>query len=100
MVSITNFKLQIESLGNFLWTGGESELNKLKAWLYEKTKSCKEITQMGWQREGFFCWGNGIRITSYNVCYTKLLRFKFFLWGGLFSFFFEHNGHFMRRPPT
>ena len=60
LVSITNFKLQIESLGNFLWTGGESELNKLKAWLYEKTKICKEITQMGWQREGFFCWGNGI----------------------------------------
>ena len=60
MVSITNFKLQIESLGNFLWTGGESELNKLKAWMYEETKSCKEITQMGWQREGFFCWGNGI----------------------------------------
>ncbi len=60
MVSITNFKLQIESLGNFLWTGGESELNKLKAWLYEKTKSCKEVIQLGWQREGFFCWGNGI----------------------------------------
>jgi DNA primase catalytic core len=60
MVSITAFKLQIESLGNFLWTGGESELNKLKAWLYEKTKSCKEITQLGWQRECFFCWGNGI----------------------------------------
>ncbi len=60
LVSIANFKLQIESLGNFLWTGGESELNKLKAWLYEKTKSCKEIVQMGWQQEGFFCWGNGI----------------------------------------
>ena len=60
MVSISAFKLQIESLGNFLWTGGEAELNKLKAWLYEKTKSCKEITQMGWQREGFFAWGNGI----------------------------------------
>nr|WP_319401816.1 DNA primase [uncultured Carboxylicivirga sp.] len=60
MVSITAFKLQIESLGNFLWTGGESELNKLKAWLYEKTKSCKEVVQLGWQREGFFCWGNGI----------------------------------------
>ncbi len=60
LVSITAFKLQVESLGNFLWTGGESELNKLKAWLYEKTKSCKEVTQLGWQREGFFCWGNGI----------------------------------------
>ena len=60
MVSITAFRLQIESLGNFLWTGGESELNKLKAWLYEKTKSCKEVSQLGWQKEGFFCWGNGI----------------------------------------
>jgi DNA primase catalytic core len=60
MVSITAFKLQIESLGNFLWTGGDGELNKLKAWLYEKTKSCKEVSQLGWQKEGFFCWGNGI----------------------------------------
>ena len=60
MISISSFKLQIESLGNFLWTGGESELNKLKAWLYEKTKSCKEVTQLGWQRDGFFSWGNGI----------------------------------------
>jgi DNA primase catalytic core len=60
LVSITAFKLQIESLGNFLWTGGDGELNKLKAWLYEKTKSCKEVSQLGWQKEGFFCWGNGI----------------------------------------
>jgi DNA primase len=60
MVSISAFKLQIESLGNFLWTGGEIELNKLKAWLYEKTKSCKEVSQLGWQKEGFFAWGNGI----------------------------------------
>jgi len=60
MISIASFKLQIESLGNFLWTGGEIELNKLKAWLYEKTKSCKEVTQLGWQREGYYCWGNGI----------------------------------------
>jgi len=60
LVSISAFKVQIESLGDFLWTGGDAELNKLKSWLYAKTETCKEIVQMGWQKEGFFCWGNGI----------------------------------------
>lgn len=60
LVSISAFKVEIESMGDFLWTGGEVELQKLKAWLYAKTKVCKEITQMGWQKDGFFCWGNGV----------------------------------------
>jgi DNA primase len=60
MVNLNAFKIRVESLGNFLWQGNESDLNRLKAWLYEKTLSAKEITQMGWQKEGFFCWGNGI----------------------------------------
>ena len=60
LVSRSAFMVHIESLGNFWWDGSESDLNRLKRWLYEKTESCKEITQMGWQKEGFFAWGNGI----------------------------------------
>lgn len=71
MISIAAFKLRIESLGNFLWTGSEAEMNKIKAWLYEKTESCKEIVQMGWQRDGFFAWGNGI----FNGKYTAVDKF-------------------------
>ena len=58
--TMSNFKLRVESLGNFLFEGTESDLNKLKRFLYENTKSCIEIVQLGWQKEGFWAWSNGI----------------------------------------
>lgn len=60
LISLAAFKLRIESLGNFLWEAGEVELNKLKRFLYEQTKTCFEITQLGWQKSGFWAWCNGI----------------------------------------
>ncbi len=67
LVSISAFKVRIESLGNFLWTGSETDLNRLKSWLYEKTNSAKEVTQMGWNKDGIYVWGNGI----YNGKFTE-----------------------------
>jgi DNA primase catalytic core len=60
MIAIAAFRLKCESLGNFRFDGGEYGLSKIKAYLYEKTRSCKEIVQLGWQKEGFFAWSNGI----------------------------------------
>jgi hypothetical protein len=60
LIAISAFRLKCESLGNFRFDGGEYGLSKVKAHLYENTKSCKEITQLGWQKEGFFAWSNGI----------------------------------------
>ena len=60
LISLSNFKLRVESLGNFLFEATESELNKLKRYLYEKTESCFEIVQLGWQKNGFWAWCNGI----------------------------------------
>ncbi|MEI6682676.1 MAG: DNA primase [Bacteroidota bacterium] len=60
LISISAFKLRVESLGNFLFEGTDADLNKLKRFLYEKTESCTEITQLGWQKEGFWAWSNGI----------------------------------------
>jgi len=60
LIAISAFRLKCESLGNFRFDGGEYGLSKVKAYLYEKTKSCKEIVQLGWQKEGFFAWSNGI----------------------------------------
>jgi len=59
IINLSKFKVRVESLGNFLWYLGESELSKYKSWLYEKTDTCYEITQMGWQKDGFWAWGNG-----------------------------------------
>lgn len=60
LVALASFKVRIESLGNFLWEATETELNKLKRYLYEKTETCIEISQLGWQKTGFYAWANGI----------------------------------------
>ncbi|MCX6225217.1 MAG: DNA primase [Bacteroidia bacterium] len=68
LISIGRFKEAIESLGNFLWEMSDTELNKLKRYLYQETKSCLEITQLGWHKNGFYAWGNGI----FNGSFTKV----------------------------
>lgn len=60
LIGLSAFRLRVESIGNFLFEAGETELNKLKRYLYEKTESCFEITQLGWQKQGFWAWSNGI----------------------------------------
>ncbi len=73
LVALSKFKCKVEGLGNFLWKASENELNKLKLYLYEKTETCTEVTQLGWQKEGFFAWSNGIfngqfsKINSYGI---------------------------------
>lgn len=59
LVSLSAFKIKVESFGNFLFTGNDSDLNKIKRYLYEHTKTCREIEQLGWQKEGFWAWSNG-----------------------------------------
>ena len=60
LVSITKFKQRVEGLGNYIWKAAERELTKLKSYLYEKTETAVMITQLGWQRQGFFAFGNGV----------------------------------------
>lgn len=60
LISLAKFKQRIEGLGNFIWKASDRELTKLKSYLYEMTETATEITQMGWQRAGFFAFGNGI----------------------------------------
>ncbi|MFA5816844.1 MAG: DNA primase [Bacteroidales bacterium] len=68
LISLGAFKNCIESLGNFLWEVSDTELNKLKRYLYQETKSCTEVTQLGWHKDGFYSWGNGI----FNGSFTKV----------------------------
>ena len=60
LVSLSKFKQRVEGLGNFIWIATERELTKLKMYLYEKTETAVQISQLGWQRQGFFAFGNGI----------------------------------------
>lgn len=69
LVSLSAFKLRVESLGNFIWYGSEIDLNRIKGFLYENTDSCRMITQLGWQpKDNVYAWGNGI----YNGEFTPV----------------------------
>lgn len=66
LVSLSKFKQKVEGLGNYIWLVTEKEMTKLKMFLYEQTETALEITQLGWQRKGFFAFGNGAYDTEWH----------------------------------
>ena len=60
MNSINAFRRKLESRGNFLFWGTETHMAQLKMKLYKETTTCTEIKNLGWQKEGFWAWSNGI----------------------------------------
>ena len=60
MVSLQGFQRNIESKGNFMFWGQMSDFQKLKLKLYEETRTCIEVKNLGWQKEGFWAWANGM----------------------------------------
>lgn len=59
LVSLPKFMIRVESNGNFLWYGKAEELTKLKKYLYDITGTAIKVRQYGWQRKGFWAFGNG-----------------------------------------
>ncbi len=66
LVSVSKFKQRIEGLGNYLWFAKDDQLMALKRFLYFTTETAVEIRQLGWQRQGFFAFGNGIFDTEWH----------------------------------
>lgn len=60
--SLTEFKKATERMGNFLFTGKPEFYERVKAKVYRESKDCFPISVMGWHREGFYTWGNGISL--------------------------------------
>lgn len=60
LVSLIKFRQHVEGKGNFIWNGSDKLLQRLKKFLYATTDTAIEIIQLGWQRQGFFAFGNGI----------------------------------------
>lgn len=59
LVSLPKFMMRVESAGNFLWLANIEELKKLKKYLYDTTETAVKIRQYGWQKKGFWAFGNG-----------------------------------------
>ena len=59
LVSLPKFMIKVESTGNFLWLANVEELKKLKKYLFSNTGTAIRIRQYGWQKRGFWAFGNG-----------------------------------------
>lgn len=59
LVSLPKFMIKVESAGNFLWLANVEELKKLKKYLFDITGTAIRIRQYGWQKRGFWAFGNG-----------------------------------------
>lgn len=60
--STQHFDNAMTAHGNFLYDGGRNELQKLRAFLFDKMGTGRKIDVLGWQTEGFFVWNNKITI--------------------------------------
>jgi DNA primase len=57
-----NFDTAMTNHGNFLWTGGRNEFQKLRRYLYDRMGVGSKIEILGWQPEKFWVWNNAITI--------------------------------------
>lgn len=58
--SLDKFCNKTESLGNYVWLAKMEQLKRLKLYLYATTETATLIHQLGWQRQGFYAFGNGV----------------------------------------
>ena len=96
LIALAKFKQRIEGLGNFIWKGTEKELTKLKSYLYEKTETATEIKQMGWQRAGFYAFGNGV---FDNDHFTPTDEFGIVRLGDKGNFYLPSNSQIYKSDP-
>ena len=59
--SVQKFRRRLEGLGNYIWTGNENDMLKLKRYLYECTDSARKLNMLGWDAKGgFYAFANGV----------------------------------------
>lgn len=56
------FDNAVTNHGNFLWTGGRNEFQRLRSYLFDRMGVGYKIEVLGWQPEKFWVWNNGITI--------------------------------------
>lgn len=68
MTSMNEFCVFVESQGNFLLEANQVQFRRIKRKLYDLTKDAEEIKTLGWHRDGFYAFANGI----YNAKFTGI----------------------------
>ena len=59
ITSAKTFRKKLLGIGNYTWLAGEEALIQLQRYLAQVTETAVEIKQLGWQKQGFYCFCNG-----------------------------------------
>ncbi|UOB16607.1 DNA primase [Abyssalbus ytuae] len=73
------FDNSVTAHGNFLYTGGRNEFQKLRAFLFDRMGNGRKIDVLGWQPEGFWSWNNKITVpgkTSIDIDENGVFKFE------------------------
>ena len=57
--SAKSLRKKLLGMGNYTWMAGEEPLIQLQRYLVKVTETAVEVKQLGWQRQGFYCFCNG-----------------------------------------
>lgn len=60
MTALPKFRIRIEREVNFMWYGSSAKFNKLRGILYSSMEVITKISTLGWQKQGFYAFGNGV----------------------------------------
>ena len=60
IIAVEQFQAYVYNEGNFLWSAGKAQYLKILKFISKNFPMCKELKTLGWQREGFFAFANGI----------------------------------------
>ena len=81
-VSVEQFQVAVINEGNFLFFGSKFQFLKVLEHIANKFPVCNELKTLGWQREGFYAFANGIftgawqPVDEYGI--TEHAKQKFF----------------------
>ena len=72
------FHKYVIGIGNYTWFGNETALMKLQCYMAMITETAVEIKQLGWQKEGFYAFSNGVWEDGewYDVDEMGIVRLK------------------------
>jgi len=59
-ISVEQFQAYVYGEGNFIWSGGKAHYLKILKFISNDFPVCNELKTLGWQREGFYAFANGI----------------------------------------
>ena len=81
-ISVEQFQAYVYSEGNFIFNAGKPQYLKILEYISNDFPVCNELRTLGWQREGFYAFANGIYnglwqpVNTYGI--TEHNRHKYF----------------------